>query len=139
MSEEVTSEETSSQDRRRSERIGFVHSCRLEVLSPAWAINKDVLEGETENITDHGLRVNFSEFDSKSAEAWQEAVFEDTELEVQVVMSEMEGDLPPLKGQIVWVHCPPGEDSGCSVGILFSIMSADQSRALHELIASPEE
>ena len=98
------------------------------------------LSGLTENITFTGIKVTSLKTSPGQAQAWYDAVRADTEARVEVMLPDLES-FPTLKGLMVWVHMPvmaPGrfDDSGTSVGILFSIMKDQERRAIRDLIAA---
>jgi hypothetical protein len=125
-------------ERRREPRIEFAQACTLSVSAPVWAMTNRSLAGRTEDITLHGLRVNFDEVDPKRAASWADAVLEDTELKVEIVLTGVP-ESPVLKGQIVWVHLEENVEDGkhpCAVGVLFSVMREKDQQALKRLIGS---
>lgn len=132
-----------SMDRRRERRLAFTHRCLLSIKAPIWAMTNDPVSGRTEDITLHGLRISIGEIDRKRASSWAEAVKEDSELTVEVSLTD-HPEVPTLKGQIVWVHgaqdenATAGDDSptdiNCSIGVLFSVLRERESLAIRQLI-----
>ncbi len=121
-------------DRRKEPRHGFLQSCRVSIVAPAWAVTPEPLEGKTEDITLNGLRVNFDSAPSSFAANWEEANEGMHELKVTIEFIGL-NDFPALKGQIVWFH-QTDDSSECSIGVLFSIMKQGDQSKLSELVES---
>jgi len=131
---------TDPAERRRETRLDFTNRCLFAVHVPAWAITPKALEGRTDNITTNGLRINALTTMPGQAHSWFQAVKDDVELLVQIVLPEIV-DFPTLRGRIVWVFEPDLSPKAaqtdahlCSVGILFSIMREKEKAALQDLM-----
>ncbi len=124
-------------DRRREPRVEFARNCRVNITAPPWAMTREPLIGTTGDITLHGVRITFEQAEPAHVSAWAEAVRNDDELRVEIVLEDIgEGTL--LKGQIVWLQetdPDPARATGpSSIGVLFSVMKERDQQRLIALI-----
>ncbi|MCB2156806.1 PilZ domain-containing protein [bacterium] len=128
--------DTGNGNRRRAERLGFVSPCRLDLNSPAWARIPEPLSGKTENVTAHGAKVCFNDFERHRYERWANSIESGTYLGVNIRIPH--GAVPlELPGQVVWVNFrgEPGAVEGkLYAGILLSVMKPSVLKELHELL-----
>ncbi|MEO8376944.1 MAG: PilZ domain-containing protein [Candidatus Sumerlaeota bacterium] len=121
------------QERRKEERLGYSKPCRLVVTAPVWALTAKALNGHTQDITMHGLRLRIEGGDPQLASTWAEILtVGDEELMIEIMLVDAP-QAPILKGQIVWIS---REETTCSLGVLFSVMAQKTQSELQQLVAS---
>lgn len=126
------------QNKRRDPRVQFTSECLLEVEIPAWAMTTQPIQGETANITAHGMRLNLPGFQRLRAERWRQAVENHERIAVRVRLSTDPGGLS-LNGQVVWFDFEDTDEVDYvfgSVGILFVVLRESEARMLRKLIES---
>lgn len=122
-------------NRRRFERHYFQRECRIEPRSPAWTMLPDPLKGETVNITEHGIRVQITEFPAHRHETWLKCLERGDTIGVMIHVSQGDRKLE-LPGQIVWMLFEPTSNGlgDCSIGVLLSILDETMRDQLQGLI-----
>ena len=122
-------------NRRNNDRLQFHCRCILSPMEPAWARLSKPVEGETVNITEHGVRAEFSDFSQSRFEKWQKCLDDGENLDVMLTLASGSESLD-LEGHIVWVHFQETDVvSGiCSVGILLSLMDSDIQGRVRTLV-----
>ena len=126
----------SSENRRQTERLGFVSTCRVELNSPAWARLAEPLSGLTENVTAHGAKVRVEDFPRDRYLRWADSI--DSGIYIGVNIRIPHGAVPiELPGQVVWINLrgePGAEQGSLYAGILLSVMKPSVLKELHELL-----
>ncbi len=126
------------QNKRRDPRLQYTSECLLEVELPAWAMTTQPIQGETANITAHGMRLNLPGFQRLRAERWRKAVEDHERIAVRVRLGTDPGGLS-LHGQVVWFDYEDTDDAEYvfgSAGILFVVLREGEARMLRSLIES---
>ncbi|MEQ8820418.1 MAG: PilZ domain-containing protein [Sumerlaeia bacterium] len=142
----MISETPSVPNRRREQRFGFVSGCGLEIKSPAWAMLTKPLHGETENLTEHGVKVILSDFPETRYILWEETIRKGEYLNAVISLPTQQGaplaslELP---GEVVWIKFSRNDQNfsergECSIGLLLNIMDADTARALRHMVLKIE-
>jgi hypothetical protein len=131
-------------NRRDEPRIVVLSDCTLEPRSPSWTMLPQPLEGQTFNITEHGLRIHLPGFEAQRYEKWFRHLEKGECIGVSV---ELHGGAEALRveGQIVWLGFSPENDDQnartgeLSVGILLSLLDEGPLRQLQALIRSQQQ
>ncbi len=130
-------QEPKKPNRRTEERVEFESDCTIEMKAPSWTMLPEPVQGRTINITEHGIRVMFSDFPQSRFEKWDPYISRGDTIQVLICLTNAD---PPLElgGQIVW--CQFDADNGklgtCHVGILLSLQSPGIIERIHQLIDS---
>jgi hypothetical protein len=130
--------ETPPQDgsnRRTEERRHYTQRCLIRVTGPSEAMLSQPLDGETVNVTEHGVRVSIAGFPTPRFQLWREILERDSYLQVEIRLRL--DDTFVLQGQIVWISFDGnlGFPAGtCDAGILLSVLSPDAARHYRQML-----
>lgn len=125
-------------NKRRQARLQFTSQCLLEVESPAWAMSSQEIEGETVNITTHGMRLNIPGFAMARARRWKQAIDNHERINVRLRIP-LEPVQLAMTGQVVWFDFEetdsPDTVLACA-GVLFAILRESEAKLLRRLVDS---
>ncbi len=127
-------------EKRKEARVPFQADCSAEILAPLNFATSGMIEGQTVNITEHGLMIALPGIRREVVAGWQARLDEGNLILFQVILKDYPG-VPPLRGEAVWTNWVPDSDTGAcaQVGMLFEMVSYSDIEALRGILGLVSE